>query len=341
MNKRRWAAVGIAIILFVFSGVVSRVTRNEEQTNRSMSQVNQMLFGSGQPEEVVEEEGTSSKKIVKLSIEGTIMNDGSSSLFSSGGYNHQSFMNQLKTVQQDSEIAGILLEVNTPGGTVYETAEITKELKKIGEDIPVYVAMKNQAASGGYYVSAHADKIFASDETITGSIGVIMSNTNYSGLMEKLGITDATIKSGALKDIGSSSRPQTDQDREVLQAYIDNSYNRFVDVVVQGREMDEARVRELADGRIYDGDQAKENGLIDEIGYPDEALAALKKEQDLEGAKVVSYSDGSTDFINSWLGNQLAEIQGLKPTQEQTIKGILESVGTPQAPKAMYLYGGE
>jgi protease-4 len=164
---------------------------------------------------------------------------------------------------------------------------------------------------------------------------------NYSGLMEKLGITDATIKSGALKDIGSTSRPQTKEDKEVLQAFVDSMYGRFVKVVATGRGMDEKKVRELADGRIYDGAQAVENGLVDAIGYPDEALAALRKDKKLEDAKVISYTDGSTNFMNTWLGSSLADLQGIKPSQEEVVANIVESIGTPQAPKAMYLYGGE
>ena len=172
---------------------------------------------------------------------------------------------------------------------------------------------------------------------MTGSIGVIMSSMNYSGLMEKLGIADATIKSGALKDIGSGSRPQTKEDKEVLQAFVDSMYGRFVKVVADGRKMNEADVRKLADGRIYDGAQALENGLVDDIGYPDQAL----KDNGLNDAKVVSYTSGSTNFLDTWLGNSLAELQGIKPSQEELVRNIVESVGTPQAPKAMYLYGGE
>ncbi|MEO1770883.1 signal peptide peptidase SppA [Candidatus Enterococcus ferrettii] len=340
MNKRRWAAVGIAFFLLIFSAITSSVTRIRE-TKESMGQINELLYGNGEPQEIVVEQGNSTQKIAKLTIEGTILNTGPSSIFSSTGYNHEAFMQQLELVKNDPTVQGVLLVVNTPGGAVYETAEITKELKKIEEEIPVYVSMENQAASGGYYVSANAEKIFASEDTVTGSIGVIMSNTNYSGLMEKLGITDATVKSGALKDIGSSSRPQTEQDREVLQSYIDSSYGRFVKVVAEGRDMKEERVKELADGRIYDGAQALDNGLIDAIGYPEDAMEALKADKGLSDAQVIEYSEGNTDFINSWLGNQMAEIQNLKPTQEQQIANIIEQVGTPQSPKAMYLYGGE
>lgn len=342
MNKRRWVAIIIAVVLLVFSIVSSSITQKSEN-EKQMGQINELLYGNDDVQEQVEEAGTSDQKIVKLVVEGTIVDDGTSGLFSSGGYNHESFMKQLAAIKADPQVKGILLEINSPGGSVYETAEITRALKDIQKDkkIPIYATMESQAASGGYYIAASSDKIFATEDTMTGSIGVIMSSMNYSGLMEKLGIADSTIKSGALKDIGSSSRPQTEQDKEVLQAFVDSMYGRFVKVVAEGRKMNETDVRKLADGRIYDGSQAVDNGLVDEIGYPDQALQALKKDKKLSDAQVVTYTTGATNFINTWLGSSLAEFQGIKPSQEDLVKKIVESVGTPQAPKAMYLYGGE
>ncbi|MDU5334787.1 signal peptide peptidase SppA [Enterococcus sp.] len=342
MNKRRWVAVVIAVVLLIFSVISSTISRKNERS-KELSQVNELLYGTDEPQEKTEEAGSSTEKIAKLVVEGTIVDDGTSGLFSTDSYNHSSFMKQLAKIKNDSTIKGILLEINSPGGSVYETAEVTRALKEIQKDkkIPIYASMESQAASGGYYIAANSDRIFATEDTMTGSIGVIMSSMNYSGLMEKLGITDATIKSGALKDIGSSSRPQTKEDKEVLQAFVDSMYGRFVKVVAEGRDMDEAAVRKLADGRIYDGAQALQNGLVDDIGFPDQALQALRKDKGLSDAKVISYTSGSTNFMNTWFGNSLAELQGIKPSQEELVRNIVESVGTPQAPKAMYLYGGE
>ncbi|MGX7203841.1 signal peptide peptidase SppA [Enterococcus pingfangensis] len=342
MNKRRWAAIGIAVILLILSGIASAVSSKKDE-KKELSQVNELLYGTNEVQEKTEETGSNNQKIVKLVVEGAIIDDGTSGLFSTGGYNHESFMQQLAKIKNDSKVKGILLEINSPGGSVYETAEITRALKELqaSKEIPIYASMESQAASGGYYIAANSDKIYATEDTMTGSIGVIMSSMNYSGLMEKIGISDTTIKSGALKDIGSSSRPQTEEDKEVLQAFVDSMYGRFVKTVAEGRDMNEADVRKLADGRIYDGAQAVENGLVDTLGYPDQALKALKKDKNLSDAKVVSYTSGSTNFMNTWLGNSLAELQGIKPSQEELVRNIVESVGTPQAPKAMYLYGGE
>ena len=179
MNKRRWVAVAIAIGLFVCSGVFALMAppANEES---SLDGLNALLYGSNELEEHQIAAGDSNNRILRLTLEGTIANTSGGGLFSSEGYDHQLFLEELRAAQEDPTIKGILFEVNSPGGGVYESAEIAREMKKIKEiGIPVYVSMKNTAASGGYYVSAGADKIFATDETVTGSIGVIMSGLNY------------------------------------------------------------------------------------------------------------------------------------------------------------------
>ncbi len=341
MNKRRWVAVAIAIGLFVCSGVFALMAppANEES---SLDGLNALLYGSNELEEHQIAVGDSNNRILRLTLEGTIANTSGGGLFSTEGYDHQLFLEELRAAQEDPTIKGILFEVNSPGGGVYESAEIAREMKKIKEiGIPVYVSMKNTAASGGYYVSAGADKIFATDETVTGSIGVIMSGLNYSGLLDKLGIEDSTYKSGALKDMGSSTRAATDEDKKVLQTYVDNAYGRFVSIVAEGRGMSEEAVRKIADGRIYDGQQAVENGLVDEIGFPEDAFAALEADQGLEDAEIFEYGVGSTGFASTWLGSKLAEFQGLKASESSRLLQVVESLGTMDAPKPLYYYGGE
>src|SRR5699024_7994229 len=152
----------------------------------------------------------------------------------------------------DETIEAVLLKVDSPGGGVYETAQIYKRLMEVKElDKPIYVSMGNMAASGGYYAAMPAEKIFATTSTITGSIGVIMESINYSELAEEYGVKFNTIKSGKHKDIMSASREMTDEEHDILQSMIDEMYGEFVDVVSEGRDMDEKTVRKLADGRIY------------------------------------------------------------------------------------------
>lgn len=342
MNKKRWIAVAIAAGLLVVSMVASSMTRPVSDEIQ-LDSFNRLLYGENDLTANVLEPGDESKQIVKLTVDGTIQGGGSSGIFASEGYDHDNFMKQLKEIEEDDTIKGVFLEVNSPGGGVYESAEIAKELKKIQSErkIPLYVSMRSMAASGGYYISASADKIYATEETITGSIGVIMSGLNYSGLLEKLGVEDTTVKSGALKDMGSSTRPETAEDQAVLQAYIDSAYGRFVSVVSEGRDMPEAEVKKIADGRIYDGVQAKENGLVDELAFPDEALAAMRKDQKLEDAQLIEYSASGTGFASTWFGSKLAEFQGIKASETNQILSVLENLGTAESPKAMYYYGGE
>jgi protease-4 len=227
------------------------------------------------------------------------------------------------------------MRVNSPGGGVYESAQLRDRLVLLRKErkIPVYVVMESVAASGGYYISAEADKIFASAETVTGSIGVIMTGLNYSGLMEKYGIKDNTIKSGEYKDIGSSTRAWTENDAKILQELVDSSYNRFVDIVAKGRKMEKSKALEIADGRIYDGIQAKKVGLVDEIGYFEDALDRLMADNKLEDAQVFVYTDNSMNFFNIIEG-RISKLLGI--ASKSDINGIVsEGSGYP---KMKYLY---
>lgn len=340
MNRRRWIAVFIAAGLFIFATVASFMAEDPEE--ETLSGMDAVLFGSNEVKENIVEEGEDDQRIVQLSVDGTIANTGENSFFSGEGYNHQFFLEQLKEVQEDSSVSAVLLEVNTPGGGVYESAEIAKEIEAIQADnIPIYVSMKNMGASGGYYISASADKIFATSETLTGSIGVIMSGINFSELMENLGIEDQTYKSGPLKDMGSAVREPSEEDEQVMQEYVDNSYDRFVEVVANGRDMPEDQVREIADGRIYDGQQAEDNDLIDEIGFPEDALAALKEDEQLQNAQVFEYDVATTGFDRTWLGSKIAQTKGIKQSDTDRMLNVIDRIGTPEAPKPMYYYGGE
>ncbi|MBC6295969.1 signal peptide peptidase SppA [Listeria sp. FSL L7-1517] len=336
MNAKRWIALGIVLALLIVSAlakVTSTQLANEEE--EEMAVMDTLFAGTNElTETVIEDAGPS--RIAVLSVDGTIQDTGeSSSLFGETGYNHSFFMDQLEQVRFDDSIRGVLLYVNSPGGGVMESAQIRDKILQIKKErsIPVYVSMGSMAASGGYYISAPADKIFASKETLTGSLGVIMQGYDYSELMKKLGISDNTIKSGTHKDIMSPTRPMTDEEKKIMQSMIDDSYNEFVHVVASGRGMSEEQVRKIADGRIYDGRQAKENGLIDEFGYQEDALAALKKEQKLSNASVIQY-DAPTGF-DSFFSVATQKIAG----QNADITQLIKLTGTLQAPRMMYLYG--
>ncbi|MCD8823677.1 signal peptide peptidase SppA [Mammaliicoccus sciuri] len=279
----------------------------------------------------------SSSKIVKLSVDGTIQDTGvQESLFSGGGYNHQSFLKQLDKIKKDDQVKGVLLVVNSPGGGTYESDEIHKKLEEIkAKDKKVYVQMKNMAASGGYYISTPADKIYAGSQTLTGSLGVIISSINYSELANDLGVKDESVTSGKHKQILNPMKEMSKEERDIMQSIIDDSYKQFVNVIKDGRHMSESEVKKLADGRIYSAQQAKSNGLIDEIGYEDDAIKALRSDIKSKHAQVVTY-DTSGGFLNFPMAakSKLSSMIGLDDMTKY--EALIKANKSPQP---MYLYG--
>ncbi|PLR83718.1 signal peptide peptidase SppA [Bacillus canaveralius] len=334
MNGKRWAALGIAAGLFLVSVIVNFATafalNDWETTFSEVFETSDDLF----LEEVVEE-GDEFSKIAVLNVDGVIQDTGdAAALFATPGYNHRAFMEKLEQVKDDDTVSAMIIRVNSPGGGVVESAEIHDKLVEIQKETkkPVYVSMGSMAASGGYYISAPADKIYASPETMTGSLGVIMQGMNYSGLAEKYGVDFETIKSGPYKDIMSPTREMTAEERAILQSMIDNSYKGFVDVIAEGRGLSEDQVRQIADGRIYDGRQAKELNLIDDFGYLDDVIEALKKDHDLSGAMVVQYTENLG--FGSLFSMGAHKIMG----EELEMAGIMKLLSQPYAPRLMYLY---
>ena len=180
----------------------------------------------------------------------------------------------LKKYERDEDIKAVVLRVDSPGGAVAPSQEIHDAVKRIKGSKKVVVSMGGMAASGGYYISAPADRIFAEPGTLTGSIGVIFLHFNVRGLLEWAKVEETTLKSGKYKDTLSPFRPIQESDREEIQSISDDVYSQFVQAVAQGRGMPEARVREIAEGRIYTGKRAKELKLVDELGGFDDAVAA-------------------------------------------------------------------
>ncbi|WP_406944085.1 signal peptide peptidase SppA [Halobacillus sp. SY10] len=330
MSKRITASIIAATILILALVVqlIGTVFTGDEAENETMG-----LFASNEKlEEKVVERGTGSKRIVELNLEGAIIdNPGTNpNPFGGGGYQHDRFMKKLEAIKEDASIKGVHLYVNSPGGGVYESAEIHDKLLEVKEaGKTIYVSMGNMAASGGYYVSAPADRIFASNDTFTGSLGVIMESINYQELANEYGVKFNTIKSGEFKDIMSPTKEMTEADREILQTLVDESYQQFVDVIVEGRDMPESRVKELADGRIYSGKQAVENGLVDDIGFREDTLKALKKEIGGD-PQVFQYKNTMGSFFN------LPLAESLMPNSE--IRYIEELISQRQGPRMMYMY---
>ncbi|RRN74267.1 signal peptide peptidase SppA [Peribacillus simplex] len=331
MNGKRWAALGIAAVLFFVSIAVGTATT---LFTADTENIIDELFASESAfyEEVIEGDDFSNV-IAVFDVEGTIQDTGEASLLSSATYNHRAFMDKLKMAEENDDIKGIILRVNSPGGGVVESAEIYDkilDIKKVKK--PVYVSMGSMAASGGYYISAPADKIYASPETMTGSLGVIMHGYNYEKLAKKYGVEFETIKSGPHKDIMSPTREMTGEEREILQNMINNSYDQFVKVIADGRGMTENEVRKIADGRIYDGRQAKENHLIDDFGHLDDVIAAMKTDIGKKDAQVIRYTDEAGFGSLFSMGAQ--KMMG-NDVETAVLTKILSSSNSP---RLMYLY---
>ncbi|CAC9933724.1 signal peptide peptidase SppA [Aedoeadaptatus coxii] len=337
MNTKRWIAFGVALLIIGISALSTGLS-NKINKEKRMKQMEETVRNSvGDFDENVLEDGSADKRIAVVTVDGTILDTPQSSMLGAG-YDHKATLEALDDILQDDTVKGVLLKVNSPGGGVYESAELYQKLNALKDHKKkLYVSMGNVAASGGYYISSPADKIYAAPSTLTGSIGVIMGGNNFSGLMEKLGVKDQAIKSAAHKDIGSSTRPMTDEERSILQGVIDDMYGEFLQVVSKGRHMTVDQVRPLADGSVYTGNQAKANGLVDAIGYGDDALTALKRDLKLDDPQVFEYT---SDFGSTFLSNLFSSKFTAPPVTEEQVaaKLFLESLSGTSRP--MYLYGG-
>jgi protease-4 len=193
------------------------------------------------------------------------------------GIDSEKVVRQLRKYEKDNDVKAIVVRVDSPGGAVAPSQEIYSALKKLRAKKKVVVSMGNLAASGGYYISAAADKIFASPGTLTGSIGVIFMHFNVRGLLETVKVEETTLKSGTYKDTLSPFRPLEEKDKSEVLRISNDVYDQFVRDVAEGRGLPEAEVRKIAEGRIYTGQQAKELKLVDELGGFDDAVALAWK----------------------------------------------------------------
>ena len=172
----------------------------------------------------------------------------------------------LDRLRQHDATVGVVLRVDSPGGAVAPSQEMYDAVWRLRARKPVVASLGNVAASGGYYVASAADVVVADPGTLTGSIGAIVEVHNVASLAEKLGVSETVVKSGRFKDVGQPLRPMTEEERVLLQRMVDDVLGQFVDAVARGRGMEAGRVRALADGRVYSGAQAREVGLVDELG---------------------------------------------------------------------------
>jgi protease-4 len=227
-------------------------------------------------------------KIVVIPLSGTITT-GDYSLVSSSTITPGLVRYYLSKVEKDKTVKAIVFRIESPGGEIEPCQEILLEIERVKETKPIVVSMGGTAASGGYYISTQADKIVALPTTQTGSIGVISAVINVEGLLEKLGIQIETFKGGKYKDMYWGFRELTPEEEEIMQEMVDEYYEQFIDVVAEGRGLSREEVRNLATGQLYSGTEAKELGLVDELGDVNTAINLALELAGIETAIVEYY----------------------------------------------------
>ena len=288
--------------------------------------------------QVMRESLWATQKIALIDVSGVLRNERERPLAGPPGENPVSLLvEKLDKAAHDERVRAVVVRINSPGGGVTASDLMYSELHRFKQETgkPVLAALLDVAASGGYYVACAADRIYAQPTTVTGSIGVVMIAPDFSGTMGKLGIRANIIKSAELKDAGSPFREMTEQDRAVFQRIIDAMYARFLNVVAAARtDIDAGRLRELADGRVYLAPEAKEHGLIDEIGTLHDVLAAAKQAAGLDDKPVivVQYARPLAHRPNIY-----AQAPG-GPAQVNLVKLELPPWLEGPAPRFMYLW---
>lgn len=323
MNKKRWWALAIFMVLLVVWSVSSTKVKQIESADTSnyLPYFNRLENKQAWTTQIYREGKGKTLALVKL--EGVITETSANSRSVSSSYNHQVFLKQLESAFSREDIKGVIMQVNSPGGGVYESDEIYNRILELKAKYnkPLVVYMSQEAASGGFYVSMAADKIYANRNTITGSIGVILRTYNYQELADKIGIKDVTFKSGAQKDLLNPMRPLNEEEAAIVQGVVNESYGYFVDIVAKGRNMDRNQVLQLADGRIYTGTQAKNLGLVDELGNLDQAINGTAELAHTTDPKILLYEPPGPDLL-SWITSMRAssfDLLGLQQQADQTL----------------------
>lgn len=296
-KKRLIALIATAIILILSmtfgKSISNKESKSEEKLDENLYSLidNSLVLGK----KSVVKPGNSSETIQVIKIKGEI---GESMTLEDDPY---SVINQIKKAKENTNVKAILLEVDSPGGGVYESSEIYNSLLESKKDI--YVSMQRMATSGGYYISAPAKKIYANTETITGSIGVIMSSLSAQKFLNDNGIKNQIIRSGNQKAVGGLTEDMPQDTIDIYKEINKETYNRFVDIVAKGRNMDKEKVLSLADGRIYSASQALENGLIDNIGTKKDLIEEIKKESNLTNPTIIEYKkiDPKKNILSSFV----------------------------------------
>lgn len=317
MNKKQLVGLIVAAVVFVFvcsSSILMNTVSKNLGTSYNLSALENSL--------------PLTPYIGVVSVEGTIMDTGSTTSFMGSGYNHKRTLELIEDMKNSASNKGILLYVNSPGGGVYESDELYLKLKEYKEETgkPVWTYMSNQACSGGYYIAMASDKVYSNRNAWTGSIGVIISLTNLKELYENIGIKGIYITSGDNKAMGAADLDLTEEQHGILQSLVDESYEQFVEIVADGRKMTKDEVKKIADGRILSAKQALNSNFIDEIATYEEVKDAFS----MELGDVEIYTPKNNDPFG--LSSLFAYISSLKPRSDTEIMAELIKVNGSGVP---------
>ncbi len=257
--------------------------------------------------------------VAVIPLDGTI-SSASSDYFTTGGITPDRVRSLLDQAASISSVKAVVVRVNSPGGAVVASDEIYRAL--LAFEKPIVISMGDTAASGGYYISCAGDHVMAHPDTLTGSIGVISQFLSAEELLEKIGVEAVVIATGPRKDIGSPFREMTEEEQELWRSILDQVYEDFVAVVAESRELSEDMVRELADGSIYTGQQARDLGLVDSVGTREDAIDKAAELGDIPGEPRVIELRPQPSFLEMVYGIQAR-------TSVPTLEDVLGWSGTP------------
>lgn len=315
-NKNKlFTVVLILCVISLLLGILAPVNKKIQSKKNSVS---------------IKEIVAQNNKIAVIELNGVISSESEKNVFVEENSSLVA-LSALNSAEDDKNVKGVILRINSPGGTVGMSQRLYSAVINLRKKKPVIAVMDDIATSGGYYVASAADRIVALPGTMTGSIGVIMSTIDAHELLsDKLGIRDNVIKSGEFKDIGSSTRPMTDAEHELLQDMVNDSFDQFREAIIKGRierkdkyapekrKLTIANLDKYADGRVFTGRQAVEYGFIDSIGGSREARAMMidiLKAQRIDVSKdsFVSYGKSSNFFSSLNLNPKSSSIESFLP----------------------------
>ena len=332
---RNWAALAMALALTASTTGCVFVSVNPFQREYQMA------------ESVLEpsESWMTTNRVLLVDVSG-IIDFSSGGLFGPSRTTLETLKDELDTALEDDRIKALIVRINSPGGGVTASDLCYREIMEFkrkrserdGRPFPVVAVMMDVAASGGYYVALAADEIWAHPTSVTGSIGVATTAPNIGGLAEKIGIGVEVIKSGDNKDMGSLWRALRPEERQILQELIDTMHRRFIQTVATGRpQLSAERIHALSDGRVFTADQARAEGLIDRVGYLDEAIASARARADIDDAKVITYVQGRKWKSNIY-SRSSAPAAGAEAPQAPLIQIDAGSWLRPDGPRFHYLW---